>query len=190
MAEIKVRVPEGMLKAAILAYPNPAFDYADSEHYGYFTRPMIEAALRWLSENPIVPTDEQHWGIQNSVQKQERVQGAPSYQGYVAEWQRRMFVEPDAEAGGVLETKVPPVILRALKQYRDEHCFDDSEYEKAIDAFLGLAPELKVPEAVRDLMLVDAVTFETALGVKYPGSVAERNEAVIEAYRRGQRNPK
>jgi hypothetical protein len=37
---------------------------------------------------------------------------------------------------------IPPVILRALRQYRDEHCFDDSEYGVAIDAFLA-APERK-----------------------------------------------
>jgi hypothetical protein len=37
---------------------------------------------------------------------------------------------------------IPPVILRSLRQYRDEHCFDDSEYGVAIDAFLA-APERK-----------------------------------------------
>lgn len=32
---------------------------------------------------------------------------------------------------------IPPVIIRALKQYRKEHCFDDSEYGIAIDKFLA-----------------------------------------------------
>lgn len=32
---------------------------------------------------------------------------------------------------------VPDIILQAIRSYRDEHCFDDSEYGIAIDAFFS-----------------------------------------------------
>ena len=53
----KIVVPEGMLKAAIEARyngkPTPNLIHVDQ------VRVIVEAALLWLSDNPIVPTDEQ-----------------------------------------------------------------------------------------------------------------------------------
>jgi chromosome segregation ATPase len=37
--------------------------------------------------------------------------------------------------------EIRPIIQRALKQYRIEHCFDDSEFGIAIDAFLASSTE-------------------------------------------------
>ncbi len=48
----------------------------------------------------------------------------------------------DKTPGSVGEERapqIPDVIRRALKQYRDEECFDDSEFAIAIDAFLSEA---------------------------------------------------
>lgn len=44
-------------------------------------RVAIEAALRWLSENPIVPTLEQV----------NELMPLPTVRDIIAEWQRRMF---------------------------------------------------------------------------------------------------
>jgi len=38
---------------------------------------------------------------------------------------------------------VPDIIMQALRSYRDEHCFDDSEYGIAIDKFLTTHKEIK-----------------------------------------------
>ena len=54
MAEKKIVVPDGMLKMARRAYPDPVFDPE-----GYFTRQIVEAALRWQSQYPPLPTEEQ-----------------------------------------------------------------------------------------------------------------------------------
>lgn len=52
MSDKKYVVPDGMLMAARKRWPESATGET-------VIRDRIEAALRWLSENPIVPTDEQ-----------------------------------------------------------------------------------------------------------------------------------
>ena len=90
MSEKKIVVPEGMLQAAKTGVRNSDGDAFLS---------ALEVALRWLSENPIVPTDEQlkelceDWGRQ--VGKPEDIPRNPMISllkvGSV-EWQRRMFL--------------------------------------------------------------------------------------------------
>ena len=53
-----------------------------------------------------------------------------------------------------------------------------------------LAAEPEVPEEIKDLLLVDAVTFKLPNGNSFPGSAESHNKAVIEAYRRGQKSGK
>ena len=93
---MKIQVPEGMLKAACREYPGRNFDYADEESYGVFTRPILKAALRWLSENPIVPTIKQLEKIWDS--QPDSTAEYPYWQKIretMAEWQRRMFLAPE-----------------------------------------------------------------------------------------------
>ncbi len=83
---MKIRVPEAMLKAALDAKEMP-----HRREYEETVRPALEAALRWLSENPIVPTDEQ-------VSSMLRILRDPgdqddNAQGITVEWQRVMFME-------------------------------------------------------------------------------------------------
>ncbi len=101
MSQTKIKVPEGMLLAA------SEFDPGAGE---YNIEPILEAALRWMSENPIVPTDADALTL-----LQERVaSGHLSNKEYCAipattircvirEWQRRMFLAPEPEV-----PEIPP----------------------------------------------------------------------------------
>lgn len=81
-----VKIPEGMLKAAM---------YDDGAGYlseAWMER-RLEAALRWLSENPIVPTDKQLEDIASFA-------SAPTHFGvsiWFQQWQRRMFLAPESK---------------------------------------------------------------------------------------------
>jgi len=87
-----------MLTAACRAYPDSTFDYVNENNYGVFTRPVLEAALRWLSEHPVVPSQEQA----NAIAREYR--GYPphccSTQYVIAEWQRRMFLASEQKMIG------------------------------------------------------------------------------------------
>ena len=90
MSEIRVKVPEGMLKAACAAND----EYSDEGT----NRRVLESALRWLSENPIVPTADDV----GKILAARSVQGDFPDAGYLAiyvasQWQRRMFVAPDED---------------------------------------------------------------------------------------------
>ena len=80
-----IKVPEGMLKAALERWPL----HGDEDHR---TLDRLEAALQWLSENPIVPTSEQSEELaERSGISTGNVQYALSL------WQRRMFLAPEPE---------------------------------------------------------------------------------------------
>jgi hypothetical protein len=117
---VRIKVPEGMLQAGRSVYSV----YATAEEGA---RVILEAALRWLSENPIVPTDGQIF--QDSIPYDGNEINAIRH--HVVGFQRRMF----------------------------------------------LAPEPEVPEEIKDLL------YDPKDG---PNKV-DRNDAIIEAYRRGQR---
>lgn len=83
-----VKVPEGMLEAAFKAPYSE--DVGDGD-----VRSILEAALRWLMENPIVPTDEQRAELGRLAPYEDPGNG--KIHSWVAvEWQRRMFLAPEA----------------------------------------------------------------------------------------------
>lgn len=86
--ERKILVPEGMLKAAM--------DWAVTNHvHGMVVvGGVVEAALRWLSENPIVPSEAEMAKIMAYWRE-----GHPEnfYIYCSVEWQRRMFLAPELE---------------------------------------------------------------------------------------------
>lgn len=82
MSEIKVVVPEKMLDAV-----NGASVVAQNLHDESLFE-MLEAALRWLSENPIVPTVEQSSDMMEKFP-------VNTTRNVCVEWQRRMFLKPD-----------------------------------------------------------------------------------------------
>ena len=83
----KIIVPKGMLKAAGAAS-------GGVDPHGYYLVGPLEAALRWLSENPIVPTLDQI----ESMRRLSSYTDKPlcTYQDVAVEWQRRMFLAPQS----------------------------------------------------------------------------------------------
>lgn len=57
---------------------------------------MLEAALRWLSENPMVPSEHQAWEILTAL-PDNRIASTAQLQTEIGEWQRRMFLAPELE---------------------------------------------------------------------------------------------
>lgn len=88
MSEKRFVIPEGMLAAAERAYNDCIFENNRSEE-------TVEAAVRWLAKNPIVPTEEQLDSVMSSSS------GPMDIRAYVklclVEFQRRMFLEPEPE---------------------------------------------------------------------------------------------
>lgn len=201
MSEMRIKIPEDVLTVVLQSGPNNGSDY-DRER-------DLEIALRQLSEHPIVPTDEQLAEIRSSVRMEisrdshgfvdeSKDMLWPWFKSLIAEWQRRMFLAPEPDEQPVVNRTIDGFMGITLTRREADKIIDAVITTVAPDSFLGYGQskpiyrwmEPEVPEEIRDLLLVDGVTFETAFGVKYPGSIAERNEAVVEAYRRGQRNPK
>lgn len=87
----KISVPEGMLKAGLLGARLEAYcgdDQRDFQH-------ALEAALLWLSENPIVPSDAQLEDLRESVK--DRTSWKGQCMEAIVEFQRRMFAAPEPE---------------------------------------------------------------------------------------------
>ena len=84
----KIKVPEGMLEAASRVFVSsnrPAVDNLQDQ---------IEAALLWLTEHPIVPTDEQ---IADMMGFDDESPFITTVRTGIRKWQRRMFDDPDPE---------------------------------------------------------------------------------------------
>lgn len=93
MSERKIVIPEGMLDAAFRK-AKLSLDTSDARTQNGIEL-AVEAALKWLGENPIVPTEEQHRKIIADWNSEYRV--ARGYVDFVGEWQRRMFIAPDPD---------------------------------------------------------------------------------------------
>ena len=90
MSETKIQVPEGMLKAI-------RGRYVGNDNCGRY---ILEAALCWLSENPIVPnTREANILIQERIDTGQLTNSDPpafaTVKGVIEQWLRRMFLAPE-----------------------------------------------------------------------------------------------
>jgi len=103
--EKKLVVPSGMVDAAY----GKAIEDADGKvryspvdavksHERLGVERILEAALRWLSENPIEPTQKQSRKLYADVPQGLLVDEVPSW--YAIVWQRRMFLAPELEMIG------------------------------------------------------------------------------------------
>lgn len=98
MTEKKIKVPEGMLDAAYREAHRRNIHEFDTQ-----LGAILEAALRWLSENPIVPTDEDQKRLtadwlesRGRISPDSRLESSVVF-GAV-ESQRRMFLaKPDLD---------------------------------------------------------------------------------------------
>jgi hypothetical protein len=84
----EIEVPEGML---------------DATEEGHYSRPyrtdMLKAALNWLRNNPIVPTEEEAIQLQSDWGNSPRLTNYLSYRHvfYAIEWQRRAFLRREPQ---------------------------------------------------------------------------------------------
>ena len=78
---MEIKVPEGMMRKVCETY-------SDNVHE------CLEKALRWLSENPIAPTEEQ---AQYMYDGKNGLGHAGTIRYCMIEWQRRMFLAPEPE---------------------------------------------------------------------------------------------
>jgi hypothetical protein len=86
MTTKKIVIPEGMLQAGRAAYS--AYVTAETG-----ASRVLEAGLRWLSENPIKPSPKQ---LQDIADENGRGTCYPeSIDPYVVGFQKRMFVKPE-----------------------------------------------------------------------------------------------
>lgn len=83
----RVVVPEGMLKAV-----GEESNWRDMGNVEI----LLQSALRWLTENPIVPDENQVSEVSRSwCARESRV--FIGYSDFSAEWQRRMFLATEEE---------------------------------------------------------------------------------------------
>ena len=87
----KYKIPEGM--AATVAHV--IFEKFGNVNDFHPRVPVIlEAAITWLSQHPIEPTDQQ---MRDIFDTPGYSQGWSSHKHYLKEWQRRMFLAPKPE---------------------------------------------------------------------------------------------
>lgn len=130
MSEKKYRVPDAMLRAAIERMEMP-----DTAPYMNQVEKVLEAAIRWLAENPIRPNAEQLESMTKLVYAADSsFTVAPKLfqlaQEYLMEWQHRMFLAPT----DTKREKVLSVIMQETHISIPEHC---DSCEKVADAVLA-----------------------------------------------------
>ena len=86
-----MKVPEGMLKAV-----NTRAKTCKCLHCEQNREAVLEVALCWLSEDPIMPSDEQCVEAWNRYDLRASL-GKHDFRDWAAEWQRRMFLAPDLD---------------------------------------------------------------------------------------------
>jgi hypothetical protein len=203
----RIVVPDGMLKAAVdarMAIWEHANDGYRNSWMGVSAEASItaqesialEAALRWQSENPIVPTDEQCDELINMIGANGRsLVRYPSRiskeqaRNMLVEWVRRMYLAPEptvqffdtAFGRFEIDNRVPPGEIRLydwngpvlMKHLRTPEHWAKHE--------CGEQPEPDVPEEIKDLI-------HTKLPSTPEAVVRLTNAEKIEAYRRGKQS--
>lgn len=165
-------VPVGMINAAWVAVGAKMKECVDK---GYGNRPAelhvariaVEAALRWLSENPVIPS-------QDEIGKKFPEWSASSFQAQkvIMWWQRHMFLAPESNW-------VDDVIETAPTGYTPTHEELDKIWNHIFRAGHGwFPPESRKEEIISDLF------FQTQIVEK--GRTMTANERIQEAYRRGK----
>jgi hypothetical protein len=86
----KIVVPEGMLRAAI---DESQYATLGLSGHNVIIERTVKAALRWLSENPIVPTRRQVEEISVPYYRSSAV----AKEHAMVEWQRQMFLAPEPQ---------------------------------------------------------------------------------------------
>ena len=91
--ESRIVIPDGMLKAAVDAAWGGPIHVGGGALAGI----VLEAALRWLSENPIVPTRQNLEDMRTDWEDTPEQNAEKVVLFLIYEWQRRMFLAPEPE---------------------------------------------------------------------------------------------
>lgn len=96
MREKRIVVPDGMLKAAT---EQAGYLYGDLTVFvnGMTLDGVLAAALRWLSEHPMVPTIADIARLHSECRLTTAQRNDFLDQAVIVEWQRRMFFAPEPE---------------------------------------------------------------------------------------------
>lgn len=191
MSEKKIVVPEGMHRAAVerlLLYENfrvDAFEPNTStpqQQASGRASVALEAALRWQSKNPIVPTPEQMAQLKMSSFDWSENE-APTMEEFIAEWQRRMYLAPEQEIGSVAQDIIDRMRGVTLSSMEADAIVDELSCIAHGWSKHGQKPE--VPEEIKDL-LWDKVPIPG----KYDDPVSLHNTLVLAGYIRGKQSKK
>jgi hypothetical protein len=121
-----IKVPDDMLMAALDA----AGQTVKGCPWQEIATKAVEAAIRWLSENPIVPTEEQAQKVWDYSPR-----GAFFRQNFLTEWQRQMFNAPDPEV-----PEIPPEVRQqAIAYWESLHPNSAFVPIREIGGLLGIA---------------------------------------------------
>ena len=192
MSETKIKVPEGMLatasntareiKLAILHQGPREVDALAQTKPEFIASQILEAALRWLAENPIVPTVEQCNEIARMWFAKHDFNATP--RDFIAEWQRRMFAAPEPEDIREMTTYDCLDCKKSWKQQLNEvvascvYCQSSNTKRIATcSAVREYRAEPEVPEEVRSLLRMDIM-----------GDWVKIHASIIESFRRGQQS--
>jgi hypothetical protein len=87
MSEKRYVTPDAMLDVVYSTIENSGLEFGEGEKL--LVCAALDASIKWLAENPIVPTEQEYrdFGVKFDFQGVK----------CIAEWQRRMFLAPEPE---------------------------------------------------------------------------------------------
>lgn len=180
----KIQVPPAMLTAA-----RNAGEWGSRLLTGYEHQQLeasLEAALRWLSENPIVPTKKQ---LENLWYESQGKGPEGTIEHCIAEWQRRMFLAPEPEKAAIKQCPKCgcDVFLRETNRIIAHRIYGKRCEASECDYGSFFTPEPEVPEAIK---YMQRIHYESLLGYADPQAELDRHllKLLTEAYRRGQKD--
>ena len=131
MSEKKILVPEGMLKSAVDGQWKESGSPSSARNIPQVAKQVedcvkagLEAALLWLSENPIVPSKE--WMDEQIMSAHHTLTTSTFTTRCIAEWQRIMFIS--------LKPRVPEEIEDLLEPVNDYQPTPSADY-RILEAF-------------------------------------------------------
>lgn len=153
MSKKQIKIPDGMMGAVDEAISKAR--YLRQKHYGNDDLPTsdviyitLNSALLWLSENPIVPSDEQLFNISGNLPvKMAQIVWSERDRALIAEWQRCMFLIPDPEIPDYVfrfhATLERPATIRDNPSEREKEigiremllCVKAEDYDKLLEAY-------------------------------------------------------
>jgi hypothetical protein len=151
MKDVAIKLPKQMLDAVFYAVQSARAtqDSIPPPPGGHFVIAEIAAteAIRYLTENPIVPTKREAMQLYNSMDINPTPNDTCENIKYIAsEWQRRMFLEKETEdpRRGILIDKLRTFIPAYHKQYGQTLSVTHTPaYSKWADEILSVLDEKK-----------------------------------------------